>query len=660
MVCSQCGAALRPGARFCNNCGARQSLDADAIAAGAAPVATLAPDQPAQSDDQPSDVMDQNDPMRMKRPPRTPRVGVVGAATLPPAPPVPATGILAAPDIASLGADGYTSPDATLPAQHPAPTVPTPNQPAAPQSPIAYPPAASAPSAPSASQPAAPSAQGMSSGSAPAAPGAPTASQGDDAWADEETAEYSTIIPPQSAQDDTSANASAPGPMPSASTPSSPIPTDAMPWPLPLNIIVGGRYRVEEVIATEQGNGAEAENTYRVVDLQGYEHCWSCDREYGPDAAPERFCADCGADMLSRDYRLTERRLASGATADEADTQAEDVATYAAQIDQMRGASNPANPAEQTNASAPATSSPSADAADPSTVRTFTQGARVYRVAQQIASAPPAFPWGAHVLAAGASDVGLSRAGDANEDSFGVFTLNLAHESRIQPLALCIVADGLGGHANGQDASRLVTRVIVEHVLGQVGLPFTAPLGTSAPPEEALGAVLQEAVQIANEALYEANQEAEADMGSTLVAALISGETAYVVNVGDSRCYALAPAPEEPVRRLTTDHSLVEQLILGGLVKPEDRYTHPNRNQIFRSLGGEATVEVDLFTQKLQPGMRLLLCSDGLWEMTHDDELAKILHETPNPRAACQALMASANAHGGEDNITAVVVEVGA
>lgn len=626
MTCSKCGAALRAGARFCNNCGARQAQSDDADAANAAPVATLEGARPTpggQEAPTPESAADDDGALgaadnatRMKRPPRPPRGG--GGAP-PPLTPPPATGILAQADAQQAPATlpGFPAPDATLQAPRPARATmtPAPGQLATLGVRNGAPPAPPAP-------PTLPDATtlGVAAGSSPAAPAT------SDAWADEETAEYSAIVAAQGGQPDPTTSA----------TP----PTDSMPWPLPLQIIVAGRYRVEAVIASA-GDGADAENTYRVSDLQGYEKCWSCGSEYGPNAAPERFCPECGADMLSREYRLTERRLVSGATADEADTQAEDAAAYAAQIDQLRGAANASNPANSTEA------------------RVFTLGARVYRVAPKVET-PLAFPLGAHVIAAGASDVGLSRAGDANEDSFGIFALNLSHDSRTQPLALCIVADGLGGHANGQDASRLVTRAITEYVLAQVGLPFTAPRGSAPPPEVALGSVLQEAVQVANAALYEANQQAEADMGSTLVAALISGEMAYVVNVGDSRGYALSPAPGEPLRRLTTDHSLVEQLIISGLVKPEDRYTHPHRNQIFRSLGGDATVEVDLFTQRLLPGMRLLLCSDGLWEMTRDDELAQILRDNPNPRAACQALIVSANAHGGEDNITAVVVEVSA
>jgi PPM family protein phosphatase len=96
------------------------------------------------------------------------------------------------------------------------------------------------------------------------------------------------------------------------------------------------------------------------------------------------------------------------------------------------------------------------------------------------------------------------------------------------------------------------------------------------------------------------------------------------------------------------------------MITPEERYTHPQRNRIYKSLGGEEQVELDIFTQRLRPGMRLLLCSDGLWEMTRDPEIEQILRTTESPYAACAALIASANEHGGEDNITAVLVQIDA
>ncbi|MEO7003048.1 MAG: protein phosphatase 2C domain-containing protein [Ktedonobacterales bacterium] len=577
MQCGQCGAALRPNARFCNACGASQVGQTGQM------VATR---------DAPDDVN-----ARMKRPPRPLRPD----AEPPYAPPAAQsrqakTGVL--PELETLrhepGQGQWQGRDQRQG-----------------QDDVAYMPTGPLASAPRAGQ--------------------PTAAD----VAETPTAEYNAVYAPNSQ------------PLPTPTTPrivtvpmgeqsgehiieattSGPHATkhDALSWPLPLRIIVGGRYRVEEVLQSG-GDGAEAENVYRVADLKGYEQCWSCGATYGEEAVNERFCQTCGADMLSRDFILTERRQTSGATADASDTRAEDAASYITQLSE--------NPADGE--------------------RIFSQGNRMYRVAPRVVEAP-AFPQGAHIEAAGLSDVGITRKGDINEDSFGVFAINLSHGSYAQPLALALVADGLGGHVNGQEASRLVTRTLMDYMLQHLALPFTAPRGSAPPPAEGLETALSEGAQVANSAIYDANQQAQADMGSTLVAALIANDTAYIVNAGDSRGYVF---DGETLRRITNDHSLVEQLIVSGMIAPEERYTHPNRNQIFRSLGNDPTVDLDLFTQKLKPGMRLLLCSDGLWEMTHDEELARILRETPNARAACEALVKSANANGGEDNITAVVVEI--
>jgi serine/threonine protein phosphatase PrpC len=288
--------------------------------------------------------------------------------------------------------------------------------------------------------------------------------------------------------------------------------------------------------------------------------------------------------------------------------------------------------------------------------RVFARPGRRYQVTE-IESERSRFPFGPHVTITGASHVGLTRAGETNEDSFGSLALNLAHDSHRQPLAIAIVADGLGGHASGQDASRLAVRIFIERLTRELATPLVAPLGFALPPDEAVEAALRDATQAANTAVYQANVNGAGDMGSTLVALVIVGEMAWIANVGDSRAYV---QDGDTLRRITSDHSLVEQLILSGLITPEERYTHPHRNRIFRSLGGEQQVELDIFTQRLRPGMRLLLCSDGLWEMTHDPDMEEILRQTENPYAACAALIASANEHGGEDNITAVVAQIDA
>ncbi len=390
-----------------------------------------------------------------------------------------------------------------------------------------------------------------------------------------------------------------------------------MPWPLPVGVTLLDRFQIVAVVEARP-DIADARNTYRVLDLMGYMRCWSCQTAHGAVAAGERFCPNCGADMLGHEYLMTERRGADG-----------DVTRPQLAVPASAGAG---------------------------VVDSFTMEDRFY-VITAIEAETPLFPFGPHVTVAGMSNVGLTRAGDINEDSFATLALNLAHDSRQQPLALAIVADGLGGHASGQEASRLAARIFIEHLTHDLILPFILPMGGSLPPAEAVEPALRDAVNAANAAIYEANVQGAADMGSTLVAVVIAGDQAWIANVGDSRAYAL---DESGLRRITSDHSLVEQLIVSGMIQPEERYTHTQRNRIFRSLGGDPTVEADIFTQKLTPGMCLLLCSDGLWEMTRDPEMERIMRETHDTRAACEALVASANDNGGEDNITAVVLRVDA
>jgi protein phosphatase len=110
---------------------------------------------------------------------------------------------------------------------------------------------------------------------------------------------------------------------------------------------------------------------------------------------------------------------------------------------------------------------------------------------------------------------------------------------------------------------------------------------------------------------------------------------------------------------LTKDHSLVARLVEAKQIGPEDVYSHPQRNFIYRSLGaGHKTVDPDVFHEVLRDGDRLLLCSDGLWEMVRHDDLLKILSEKSSSQQICDTLIDMANANGGEDNITAVVVDV--
>jgi serine/threonine protein phosphatase PrpC len=394
-------------------------------------------------------------------------------------------------------------------------------------------------------------------------------------------------------------------------------PVDGEPWPLPSAMIVGGRYRVEAVLAVSADPAGE--NEYRVTDLKGYLKCWSCGAEHEETSTAERYCPECDADMLSRGWTMRER-----VTTEAERASGEDSAKLAQQV-----------------------------GAAPEEI-IFHRGVRVYRVAPE-STAGALFPGGTRLIAAAATDIGLSRSVGENEDSVGHIILEMMNGATREPLALGVVADGLGGHASGREASTTVVRTLIDFVLRQVALPQLGTMTEAPATEEGLRHVLSEGILAANNALAEANRAGQKDSGSTVVAALISSGEAHIANIGDSRAYVL---DEQGLRRITTDHSFVEQLIAGGLIQPEERYTHPQRNQIFRSLGTPGEPQIDFFTQQLRPGMRLLLCSDGLWEMVRDEEITNILTTHSDPQGACDALIAAANDHGGDDNISAVVIAV--
>jgi serine/threonine protein phosphatase PrpC len=403
--------------------------------------------------------------------------------------------------------------------------------------------------------------------------------------------------------------------------PALPTPTDGLPWPLPPTIIVGGRYRVEELVRSSQGEHGP-ENVYRARDLQAYEECWSCGAKHDNATALDPYCDQCGADMLSREFVLVERLTSEAGVGDAADA---------------------------------------ADGEMDAGTRVFTQGLRTYEVAPKPMIAIH-FPSGVRVSAYVTADHGQTRQGEANEDSTALLVFDAVYNSRHDPRALGIVADGLGGHDSGQDASKLVVQTMLE-----VLVPALMPAATTDEQSEAKDdadapafdgeKLLREAARAANVALCAANDARQADMGSTLVAALIAGDSAWIANMGDSRGYVY---DDHGLRRVTKDHSLVEQLIDAGMIPPEERYEHPQRNQILKSLGADPRLDADIFPQDLRPGMRILLCSDGVWEMVRDDELARILRETASTAEACARIVRAANENGGEDNISVVLLDVSA
>jgi serine/threonine protein phosphatase PrpC len=247
------------------------------------------------------------------------------------------------------------------------------------------------------------------------------------------------------------------------------------------------------------------------------------------------------------------------------------------------------------------------------------------------------------------SHPGITRRHKPNEDSIFAVRGTRAHHAQPQPFGLFLVADGMGGHAHGQEASRLAIQTMIDWVLPQVS-------GCSELHDADCRQILIEGVQAANGAIHQRNTEQRTDMGTTITAALVIGLTAFVVNAGDSRTYLYRAS--EGLRRVTQDHSVVAYLVKAGIIHPDEVFTHPQRNRIYRSLGAKPMIQVDAFTEQLQPHDTLLLCSDGLWEMVRDPGILQILRTGADPSQMSQALLKAALEGGGVDNISMIVVQV--
>ena len=206
---------------------------------------------------------------------------------------------------------------------------------------------------------------------------------------------------------------------------------------------------------------------------------------------------------------------------------------------------------------------------------------------------------------------------------------------------LFLVADGMGGHKAGDLASEYTVSRIREAVEKSMR---NSPLQ-----------ILNSAFQYANQKVIEKAQESEAysGMGTTLVAATVVDNTAYIANVGDSRLYKVGRIIEQ----ITRDHSLVEEMVRLGEISREEARNHPEKNIITRAMGVSEKVDMDYFTTGLEPGECLLLCSDGLSNMIEDSQILEIVSRRKDLRRGAEELVDTANRNGGRDNIAVVLVE---
>jgi protein phosphatase len=243
------------------------------------------------------------------------------------------------------------------------------------------------------------------------------------------------------------------------------------------------------------------------------------------------------------------------------------------------------------------------------------------------------------------SDVGRKRKG--NEDALAVD----------EEQKLYVVADGMGGHAAGEVASRIAVESIEEFVtLTSGNQEITWPFGL----DETIsydGNRLKTAIRHANRKVLEATREsAELEgMATTVAAVLVEDDIANLAHVGDSRIYLWSGGE---MTLLTSDHSWVNEQIQTGVISPEQARSHPLRNVVTRALGGRADLLVDIQSRKMESGDVLLVCSDGLTTMMADDEIAGSLAQSGGDIVkAARALVDESNERGGEDNITVVLMK---
>jgi len=242
---------------------------------------------------------------------------------------------------------------------------------------------------------------------------------------------------------------------------------------------------------------------------------------------------------------------------------------------------------------------------------------------------------------------------DLNEDSLLTLTLSPVFQSHTGPaISLFAVADGMGGHEGGEIASKLALQALVRGIVYEIAMPS---LAGEAIPDDGILTRLQRAIATANDAVYLARQKRNTDMGTTLTALLVRDQQLFVAHVGDCRAFRW---DANGLQQLTDDHSLVATMVARGQITADEIYTHPQRSIIYRNIGDRATIEADTSIWALAAGDRLIVCSDGLWEMIRNEGIQDGMMAEADPQAACDLLVSRANAAGGDDNISIIIVEV--
>jgi serine/threonine protein phosphatase PrpC len=242
---------------------------------------------------------------------------------------------------------------------------------------------------------------------------------------------------------------------------------------------------------------------------------------------------------------------------------------------------------------------------------------------------------------------GLQR--DINEDSLYSMSAIMSSENRNLVYGLFIIADGMGGHENGELASVVAVNAMSTYITKKLYLPIFGIKQDQ--PNDALHELMQNGISESQQAVV---RHAPGG-GTTLTTAFILGDQVTLAHVGDSRAYFIYP--DGRMQTVTRDHSLVRRLQELGQISDKEAAEHPQRNVLYRALGQSEPFEPDINTYPFPNGGYLMLCSDGLWNVISESEIFPIIKSAPSLSVACQRLIDAANNAGGPDNISVILVQ---
>ena len=246
-----------------------------------------------------------------------------------------------------------------------------------------------------------------------------------------------------------------------------------------------------------------------------------------------------------------------------------------------------------------------------------------------------------------ASHVGRLR--ENNEDAcFGMQWHSITVDER-PDFGFFIVADGMGGHLHGERAAGIAVQTMAADMLDRVYTPILRDFKASDSP------TILDSLVSAAESANQAVVEQVPGGGTTLTAVAVVGNLAYLAHVGDSRAYVVH---DELIEQLTTDHTLVQRLIQMKELTPEQAEHYPQKNVLYRAIGQQEELKVERMIRALPPGARIVICTDGLWDLVDDDAIRELARKANTPQEACDGLVELANARGGIDNISVITVKL--